>query len=36
MAKAHPFFDDEARGRILEAVRQAEAETLGEIVCEAG
>ena len=32
MAKAHPFFDDEARRRILEAVRQAEAETLGEIV----
>jgi putative membrane protein len=32
MAKAHPFFDDEARQRVLEAVRQAEADTLGEIV----
>lgn len=32
MSRAHPFFDDAAKQRILEAVRRAEAETLGEIV----
>lgn len=32
MAGAHPFFDEQAKARIAEAVRLAESRTLGEIV----
>jgi len=32
MAKEHPLFDEQARRRIAEAVREAERDTLGEIV----